>query len=67
MSEKLVRLARQYGRALSDKQYKIFFKALIAFPFKQRTIIAWKVFWKIDIVKFTKKETAEIKKGRYLK
>ena len=67
MSEKLVRLARQYGRTLSAKQYKIFFKALIAFPFKQRMIIAWKVFWKIDIVKFTQKENLEIRAGRYLK
>ncbi len=35
MSEKLVKLARKYGRQLTAKQYKIFFKALIAFPFKK--------------------------------
>jgi len=67
MSEKLVKLARKYGRQLTDKQYKIFFKALIAFPFKQRAVLAFKIFWKIDIVKFTQKETSEIKAGRYLK
>ena len=67
MSEKLVKLARKYGRQLTAKQYKIFFKALIAFPFKKRMMLVWKIFWKIDIVKFTKKEDSEIKAGKFLK
>ena len=67
MSEKLMKLARQYGRALSDKQHKIFFIALLEFPFKARVKLAWKIFCKIPIVKFTKKEKVDIKSGRYLK
>jgi len=67
MSQKLMKLARRYGRALTDKQHKIFLMALIKFPFKARMVLAWKIIFKIDIVKFTKKEDAEIKAGRYLK
>ena len=67
MSEKLYKLARQYAAALNDKQTKIFLRALTQFPFKQRMQLVWKVFWKIDLVKFTKKENSEIKSGHYLK
>lgn len=67
MSEKLYRLARKYAAALNDKQTKIFLRVLTQFPFKQRMQLAWKVFWKIDLVKFTKKENSEIKTGHYLK
>ena len=67
MSEKLMKLARQYSRQLTDKQHKIFLMALTEFPFKARVKLAWKIFWKIPIVKFTKKEKVDIKSGRYLK
>ena len=67
MSEKLKKLARQYGRQLQGKQQRIFLYALTQFPFKQRMILAWKIIWKIDLVKFNKKETEEIETGRYLK
>lgn len=67
MSEKLYKLARQYAAALNPKQTKIFLRALTKFPFWRRMILIWKIFWKIDLVKFTKKEKSDIKLGRYLK
>ena len=67
MSEKLYKLVRQYAAVLNDKQTKIFLRALTQFPFKQRMQLSWKVFWKIDLVKFTQKENPEIKTGHYLK
>lgn len=56
MSEKLYKLARKYAVALNPKQTKIFLSALTKFPFKKRILLAWKIIWKIDLVKFTEKE-----------
>lgn len=70
MSEKLYKLARQYATALNEKQTKIFLKALTEVPFWGkigRLVLSWKIFWKRPLVRFTKKETAEIKSGHYLK
>ena len=73
MSEKLYGLARKYGRSLNPKQHKIFLLSLTSIPFFRRNGLpsrAWlaiRKFFKVPLVKFTKKENEAIKLGRYLK
>ncbi len=67
MSERLYKLARKYAAALNPKQTKLFLAGLTEFPFKPRMILVFKVIFKIPLVKFSKKDQAAIKEGRYLK
>ena len=75
MSQRLYKLARQYGRSLNPKQHKIFLLSLTSIPFfrrkkkglPSRAWLAIRIFFKVPLVKFTKKEEVEIKTGKFLK